>query len=210
MHRIVLSEAKREFELALQSWPDDAEAKQQIFIIDTRLKDQDKRQKDYLSFRTRGDLLLEQKKYEEALASYQAALDAIPDDEYALAKIQETQRDIESLQDFKTDLPPGMVDENGVYNYTELPAKLIGGLDVLQSRIRYPAAAMNANVEGRVVLQMLVDETGQMSSATVIKSLGYGCDEEALRVIRGARFEPARVGGRPVSSWHRMFFEFTQ
>lgn len=205
-----LSEARREFELALQSWPDDNEAQQQIFVIDTRLKDQDKKQKDYLSFRTRGDLLLEQKKYEEALASYRAALNAVPDDEYAMAKIKETQKDIESLQNFKSEHPPGMVDENGIYNYTEQPAQLIGGIEVLQSRIRYPAAAMNASVEGRVVLQMLVDDTGQMSSATVIKSLGYGCDEEALRVIRGARFEPARVGGSPVPSWHRMFFEFTQ
>lgn len=206
-----LNEARREFELALQSWPQDDDAKQQIFVIETRLKDNEKRQKDYLSFRTRGDLLLEQKKYEEALASYLAALDAMPDDEYALAKIQETERDIESIQSVKPpDLPPGMVDESGIYNYTEQPPELIGGLDVLQSRIRYPAAAMNANVEGRVVIQMLVDETGQMSSPTVIKSLGYGCDEEALRVIRGARFEPARVGGRPVPSWHRMFFEFTQ
>ena len=206
-----LNEAKREFELALQSWPQDDDARQQIFVIETRLKDNEKRQKDYLSFRTRGDLLLEQKKYEEALASYQAALDAMPDDEYALAKIQETERDIESIQSATPpDTPPGMVDENGIYNYTEQPPELIGGLDVLQSRIRYPASAMNANVEGRVVIQMLVDETGKMSSPTVIKSLGYGCDEEALRVIRGARFEPARVGGRPVASWHRMFFEFTK
>ena len=205
-----LSEARREFELALQSWPDDDQAQQQIFVIDSRLKDKEKRQKDYLSFRTRGDLLLEQKKYEEALASYRAALDAVPGDEYATAKIKETQQDIESLQNFKSEHPPGMVDENGIYNYTEQPAQLIGGIEVLQSRIRYPAAAMNASIEGRVVLQMLVDETGQMSSATVIKSLGYGCDEEALRVIRGARFEPARVGGSPVPSWHRMFFEFTQ
>ena len=203
-----LTEARREYELALQALPDNDDAKQQIFIIDTRLKDKDKRQKDYLSFRTRGDLLLEQKKYEEALASYEAALEAVPDDEYALAKVEETKKDIESLKDYTPDLPPGMVDENGVFNYTEQPAELIGGLDVLQSRIRYPAAALNANIEGRVVLQMLVDETGQMSSPSVIKSLGYGCDEEALRVIRGARFAPARVGGRPVPSWHRMFFEF--
>ena len=204
-----LAEARREFELALQALPDDRDANQAIFEIDAKLREQSQREQSYVSHRARADVLLEQQKYEEALQSYKAALAAKPDDEYAKLKILETERDIQSLSEYEADLPEGMVDSNGVYNYTEVQPELIGGRDVLQARLRYPPRALNANVEGRVIVQMLVDEKGNMSNATIVKGLGYGCDEEVLRVIRGARFKPGRVAGQPVSSWHTLFFEFT-
>ena len=203
-----LAEARREFELALEALPSDKDAQKAIFEIDSMRDEQARKEQNYLSYRTRGDLLLEQRQYEEALKSYQAALLAKPNDDYAKKKIEETQRDIESLSSLQADLPQGMV-TNGIYNFTEEPPELIGGIEVLQSRLRYPPQALEARIEGRVTVRMIVDETGKMSNPTILKSLGYGCDEEVLRVIRGARFEPGRVGGLPVSSWHTLYFEFT-
>lgn len=205
-----LAEARRSFELALEIVPNARDAEKAIFEIDSYLNEQARREQNYQSHRARGDLLLEQNKYDEALASYEAALNAKPDDEYAKIKIDETRRNIDALREHQSDLPEGMVDENGIYNYTEEPPELIGGRDVLQARIRYPARAREAGVEGRVAVQMIVDETGRMTDPKIVKSLGFGCDQEVLRVMRGARFEPGRVGGVPVPSRHTLFFDFMQ
>ena len=202
-----LTEALRSFELA-QSALNNTDVQQAIFEVQSLLDEQDRNRQNYVSYRTRGDLLLEQKQYENALKSYEAALASKPDDEYVTNKIEETKRDIEALNQVTDELPEGMV-TNGIYNFTEEPPQLIGGIEVLQNRIIYPPKALDARIEGRVTVRMIVDETGQMSNPSIIKSLGFGCDEEVLRVIRGARFEPGRVGGTPVSSWHTLYFEFT-
>lgn len=79
----------------------------------------------------------------------------------------------------------------------EMPA-LIGGLAGLQRELHYPEMARRAGVEGRVVLQFVVDEEGRVTDAVVLRGIGGGCDEEALRVLRQARFTPGRQRGRAV------------
>jgi periplasmic protein TonB len=68
--------------------------------------------------------------------------------------------------------------------------ELVGGLDSLQSRLVYPEEAMKKNIEGKVYILLAVDTSGNQLCARVIKSLGYGCDEEALRLIQTAKFFP--------------------
>lgn len=72
----------------------------------------------------------------------------------------------------------------------------------IRARLRYPATALRREVEGTVVVGMLVSATGtpEPASAQVLKSLGDGCDEEALRVIRDLpAFKPALRNGEPVA-----------
>ena len=102
-------------------------------MIDSVQGERARREQNYLSHRTRGDLLLEQQQYEEALKSYEAALAAKPDDEYDRIKIDETKKDIEALREVASELPEGMMDDNGIYNYTEEQPELIGGREILQS-----------------------------------------------------------------------------
>jgi protein TonB len=64
----------------------------------------------------------------------------------------------------------------------------------------YPDAAREASIEGRVRVEVTVDEQGRVSGARVLQSLGYGCDEAALLVARSARFSPATRCGRAVRS----------
>ena len=87
--------------------------------------------------------------------------------------------------------------------------KVVGGIRRLRSRIRYPARAQEAGIQGRVSVRMLIDENGDMSSPSIVQSLGYGCDDEVLRVLRNARFTPGRVSGNAVKSWHTLYFDFT-
>lgn len=54
----------------------------------------------------------------------------------------------------------------------------------LESNLRYPTQAQEASIEGRVVLNVKIDKRGRVVSVEVIKALGYGCDEEAIRLVQ--------------------------
>ncbi len=97
--------------------------------------------------------------------------------------------------------------EDGAQSYTyrraaEMPAHPGGipGLARYLSRtLRYPATARKERIGGEVVIGFTVDEQGSLADAKVLKPVGGGCDEEALRVVRGMeKWEPGRVKGRPV------------
>ncbi|QIX62655.1 energy transducer TonB [Hymenobacter sp. BT18] len=68
------------------------------------------------------------------------------------------------------------------------PVELIGGYEALYAQLQYPAAARQQHITGRVTLELRIDKQGIPQDVTVVKSLGGGCDEEALRVMRAARF----------------------
>ena len=51
--------------------------------------------------------------------------------------------------------------------------------------IRYPVAAQNKSLQGRVVVRFIVSKTGQVTKPDVVKSAGIELDQEALRVISG-------------------------
>ncbi len=74
----------------------------------------------------------------------------------------------------------------------------IGGIDSLQARIKYPAESRNKNITGKVYVLVYVDTMGIPRCAKILKGIGYGCDEEALRVIRSARFIPAYSRGKKI------------
>lgn len=80
-----------------------------------------------------------------------------------------------------------------------------GGEKALTSFVQfyteYPLEARECEVEGAVYLAFVVDEEGKVCSPKVTQSLGHGCDEAALRTIKGMpRWTPARVKGEPVRS----------
>lgn len=79
----------------------------------------------------------------------------------------------------------------------EMP-ELIGGLGELQKKIRYPEMARRAGIEGRVFIQFIVNERGEVENPQVMRGIGGGADEEALRVVSQAKFTPGMQRGRPV------------
>jgi len=86
--------------------------------------------------------------------------------------------------------------------------KLIGTLADLQSQINYPVAAMQSNIEGRVIVQFIINEKGEVEAPRVIRGIGGGCDEEALRVTKLAKFEPGKQRGRNVRVQYSLPFMF--
>lgn len=91
----------------------------------------------------------------------------------------------------------------------EIMPKIIGGMDSLQSKIQYPKEAINSKVEGKVYLKASIDTLGNVSDVEVIRGIGYGCNEEALRVVKNAKFTPAINKGKKVKCTISIPIKFT-
>ncbi len=68
----------------------------------------------------------------------------------------------------------------------------------LQASITYPEIAKRAGVEGRVIVQFVVDEQGKVVDPFVVRGIGAGCDEEAVKAVRTLKFKPGKQRGRAV------------
>lgn len=93
--------------------------------------------------------------------------------------------------------PPTMADEE-VFVVVEQMPQLIGGLESIMNEIKYPAIAKKAGIEGRVIVQFVVDEEGNPTHPQVVRGIGAGCDEEAVRALMASTFEPGMQRGRTV------------
>jgi protein TonB len=99
--------------------------------------------------------------------------------------------------------PGGGIEVPFMRDPTYYPAKQ---LDVYprpltQIQLDYPASAVMAKVDGRLMVLLLIDEFGVVNDASVVESRPEGFFEDAaLEVLRAARFTPAQKLGRPVKS----------
>ena len=72
-------------------------------------------------------------------------------------------------------------------------------LKFLTSKLNYPAAALDRNLSGKVHLTFVVDPAGHLHDPRVVRGLGSGLDEEALRLVRIMPWwTPGKIQGRPV------------
>ncbi len=71
--------------------------------------------------------------------------------------------------------------------------------DFVSKNLHYPRKARQLQIEGRVFVQFVVEKDGSLTDVHVVKGIGGGCDEEAVRVIRQApKWNPGKQRGRPV------------
>ena len=56
-------------------------------------------------------------------------------------------------------------------------------MEFIGNNVVYPKEAIDAGIEGRVFVEFYIEKDGTVSNAIVLQGIGYGCDEEALRVI---------------------------
>ncbi|MBC7891043.1 MAG: TonB family protein, partial [Sphingobacteriaceae bacterium] len=92
-----------------------------------------------------------------------------------------------------------------VFTAVENPAEFPGGPDALgmflMRNLRYPKEAQVARVTGKVFVQFIVEKNGTVTNAQVMKDVGYGTGEEALRVVRlMPAWKPGRQRGKAVRS----------
>jgi periplasmic protein TonB len=90
--------------------------------------------------------------------------------------------------------------EHPIFTYVEqMPTSGYDVVKYIDSNLRYPDAAKENNIEGRVMVRFLVDDDGSIKDCSVARGLEQGCDNEAVRVISGMRkWNPAKQNGKAV------------
>lgn len=99
---------------------------------------------------------------------------------------------------------PSKSDDGDFFVAVEKMPELKGGLEALQKEVNYPEMARKAGIEGRVIIQFVVNKEGKVEDPQVIRGIGGGADEEALRVVKQAEFIPGKQDGQPVSVQYSM------
>ena len=93
--------------------------------------------------------------------------------------------------------------EAEVFTIVEEMPEYPGGLnkltDYLTKNIKYPQMARESGIQGRVFVNFVVEPDGSVSNINVMRSLGGGCDEEAVRVVKNMpKWKPGRQRGKAV------------
>ncbi len=205
------AEAQIAFRQALDVKPNEQRALDGLNRADSML-DRARRDEHYQQFREQGDVLLAQENYSEALSRFEQALDNKPGDAYVQEKIDSIRQTLAAQQGAQEPeeqpQPQRNEPEDGIYTVVDTAPELIGGLKELHDKVVYPERAYESGTEGRVYIQFVVTENGEVQDAEVMRGLGQGCDEEALRVVKEARFVPGKIGVRSVKVRHTLFITF--
>ncbi len=78
--------------------------------------------------------------------------------------------------------------------------ELVKAVPLSRPSPKYTPEAENAGIEGKVRLDLKVNEQGEVESAKVLQGLGYGLDEAAVTTVKKWRFKPATLCGKPVAA----------
>lgn len=103
--------------------------------------------------------------------------------------------------------------DNDVYNMVDQSAKFQDGynsiIKFVQENIKFPAEAKENNVHGRLMVSVVVEKDGSLSDITVKKGLGYGLDEEIVRIIKMMpKWQPAQHKGKTVRQTQTIVIPF--
>ena len=93
--------------------------------------------------------------------------------------------------------------EHDVYQIVEQMPEFPNGQEALMlyiaKQVKYPAEAKKAGAYGRVFVGFIVEPDGSLSDFKVLRGIGYGCDEEALRIVKSMpKWQPGMQRGKAV------------
>jgi TonB family protein len=81
------------------------------------------------------------------------------------------------------------------------PGGITGLTNHMIQNLKYPTTAKEAKVQGMVVISFIVTAEGKVENVEVLRGIGSGCDEEAVRVIlQSGTWTPAKKDGKTVAS----------
>lgn len=104
--------------------------------------------------------------------------------------------------------------EEEVFTIVENMPSFPGGdealLKYLGQNIKYPAIARDAGIQGRVYVTFVVEKDGSVTDVKVLRGIGGGCDEEAIRVVENMpKWSPGKQRGKPVKVQYNLPIRFT-
>jgi TonB family protein len=101
------------------------------------------------------------------------------------------------------------IQKREIFTAVEQNPEFVGGqakmYQYLGENIKYPAAAQRANISGRVFVKFVVEDDGSIGDVKVMKGIGFGCDEEAVRVVKSMpKWKPGVQNGKNVRVYYNM------
>ncbi|MAL14651.1 MAG: energy transducer TonB [Algoriphagus sp.] len=89
------------------------------------------------------------------------------------------------------------------------PGGVQGWTQYLINRLKYPEKAQSKEIEGTVIVSFIVEKDGSLSDIELMRGIGGGCDEEALRVVKGSgKWSPGEMNGSIVRTRMRLPIRF--
>ncbi|WKZ67240.1 MAG: energy transducer TonB [Flavobacteriales bacterium] len=94
-------------------------------------------------------------------------------------------------------------DPNEPFTLVEVMPEYPGGQDAMFAYIgntlKYPKEAMEKGIQGTVIVNFVVERDGSVNEVKTLRGIGGGCDEEAVRVVRGMpNWKPGKQRGEAV------------
>ena len=95
---------------------------------------------------------------------------------------------------------PGTEESEEIFTFVQNQPEPKGGMAAfykfLKENLDYPEKARRLGIEGKVFLQFIVDKDGSINNIEVVRGIGAGCDEEAVRVLKNApKWNPGKQRG---------------
>jgi periplasmic protein TonB len=102
---------------------------------------------------------------------------------------------------------------NPVFTIVESMPQFPGGdskmAEYIKTNLVYPAEAKKARIHGRLFVTFIVNEAGKITEPRILRGLGYGCDEEALRVMNAMPlWIPGEQNGKKVNVQYNLPIDF--
>ena len=96
-----------------------------------------------------------------------------------------------------------------IYRSAEQMPQFPGGevtlMKYIQTHIKYPPTAAKNHVQGRVIVQFIVEKDGSVDAVKVVRSVDKDLDKEAIRVCKTLpKFTPGRQNGKIVPVWYTL------
>lgn len=93
--------------------------------------------------------------------------------------------------------------DDAVYSMVSEQPSFPGGMQEMMKFIsenrKYPAEAKAKDIHGKVIVAFVVERDGSLSDVKIRRGIGYGCDEEAIRVIKSMpKWTPGKQNGKAV------------
>lgn len=101
-------------------------------------------------------------------------------------------------------------DAVGIDQFPEFEGGMAAWAKFIQRNLRYPSVAQEEGISGKVFLSFVIERDGTVTDVALLKGIGAGCDEEAIRVIKKSpRWKPGRQQNNPVRVRYTMPLSFT-
>lgn len=100
-----------------------------------------------------------------------------------------------------------------IFDVVETMPTPVGGMEAwnkyLSNNLKYPTQARRMGIEGTVYVVFVVNTDGSIQDVDILRGIGGGCDEEAMRVVAAApNWEPGKQRGKPVRVKMRLPIRF--